>query len=443
MILTPRTLDRLFSTSPALLALTAFTAATFAAPPLLAQPRDDVLAVGSFDEHGAAVQGHGRVLARALGFELSRSGAFTLVADDRAKRAALDRIKRDLTRIHDDAHWVEVGNAVGATQLLLGEVQEDRNTCLAFAQLIDLETQKTRVTRPEYYDCTRSDLVQVAGDLSMQLAGKRASTPAPRKHLLAHQRTVNIQMRDKTAVVGDKRYTFVEGEIVPDDGRRPPPEPPSAETPPAEAPVEPRPEPPVTHTSPSPPIPAPWAPPFDLTRWPGLDAPRHDGYTLHHLARLVSAKRELFASALLVLPLVLVLLGGVITRVNPSAGHVILRYGFFVSVLALSLELAVVAFYQWILGRSVLLDADPILLAAPPASVALWWIGVRLVRAKDAIGLLRQIPWMIVSAAFFLGLLLVASQAPLPLYVLGGAALVFFGMMRVLAALRKRRAADA
>ncbi len=441
MILTLVTLNRLFSTSPALVAVSAVAAATLTGAP--AHASEHYLAVGSIDEHGAAVRGHGRVLGRALRFELSGTGAFTLVADDRARRAALARVKKDLSTITDDAHWIEVGNAVGATHLLLGEVQEDQNTCLAFAQLIDLESQKTKVTRPEYYDCTRSDLVQVAGELSVQLVGKRASAPTPRKHLVARQRTVEIKMRDKTAIVGDKRYTFVEGEIVPGD-RPPPTAPPASEPPPPAA--EP-PPPPVSYAPPvsRPPVTTPvtppiaWTPPFDLSRWPGLDVPEH-GYTLHHLARLVSAKRELFASALLVLPLVLVLVGGVLTRLRPEAGHVVLRYGFFVSILAVSLELAVVAFYQWILGRSVLLDADPILLAAPPASVALWWIGVRLVRAKDAIGLFRQIPWMIVSAAFFLGLLLVASQTPLPLYALGAAALVFFVMMRVLAALRRRRA---
>lgn len=408
--------------------------------PRAAQAGDGFLAVGRFDEHGKAVAGHGRVLARALRAELSQSGAFDLVADDRAKRAALDRIKKDLARITDDAHWIEVGNAVGATHLLLGEVQEDRNTCLAFAQLIHLESQKTKVTRPEYYDCTRSDLVQVAGDLSMQLVGRRASKPTNRSHLVARQRPVRIAMRDKTAVVDDKRYTFFEGEIVPDDRR------PTETAPPASPPPVPPTTPPVPPTAPPPqdhqsyaPAPEAWRPPFDLKRWPGLDVPE-DGYTIHHLARLVSAKREMFASALLVLPLVLVLIGGIVTRVEERIGHAVLRYGFFISVLAVSLELATVAFYQWILGRSILLDADPILLAAPPVSVALWWIGVRLVRAKDAIGLLRQIPWTIISAAYFLGLLLVASQTPLPLYAIGGAVVVFFVMMRVLFALRRRRA---
>lgn len=390
--------------------------------------------MGQFEEHGAQVRGHGHVLRRALSAELGRSGAFNLVADDAAKRQALRRIKADLSRVTSERQWVEVGRAVGATHLLLGEVQEDRDTCFAFAQLVHLESQKAKVSLPESYDCTRAGLVEAAGALSMQLAGRRASTPRARP---TRQKTVKIVLHDNTAIVGDERYTFDED----------PPEVPDASVAEPAEPAEPAPsrgaavadasDEDVT-TPVEPPAPDAWRPPFDLERWPGLDEPT-DGYTIHNLARWIVARREIVTSALLLLPLGLVFVGGALTRARPSIGHRLLRYGFFVSVLALSLEVAIVLFYRWVLARSILEDVDPLLLAAPPVSVLLWLVGVRLVRAADALSVLRQIPWALLAAAYFLVLLLIASQIRVPLALLGGVTLVFFVAMRVMAALRRRR----
>lgn len=401
------------------------------------------LAVGRFEEHGRGVKGHGRVLKRALRAELSQSGAFELVADDAQKRQALRRIRRDMSKLTEERQWVEVGKAVGATHLILGEVQEDRNTCLAFAQLIHLESQKTKVTLPQYYDCTRSDLVQIAGDLSMQLAGKRASTPKPRKHLVAKSKAVKIEMRDRTAVIDGKRYTFYEGEIVPESKRpktaTPPPpyEPPPVAPPP---PYEPPPHDDDTTVSSYPP--ATVAPSIDLSRWPGLLAP-DNGYTLHNLVHDVSDKRELIESVLLVVPLALLLIGAIVTRLNQTAGHFVLRTGFAISVLAASAELAALAFYRWVLDRDVMLDADPLLLGAPAAGLVIWLVGGWIFRVLKALRIARHILWTFIFTAFFLVLLLVGSQVQTPAWILAVVTVVFYAAMSTVARLRARRAAAA
>lgn len=188
----------------------------------------DYLALGHFDERGRGVRGHGHVLRNALGYELSHSGAFELVADGAAKKAAVKRIHATNKHSVDEQHWVKIGKAVGATHLLLGEVRRDRNTCSAFAQLVHLETRSTKVTRPAYYDCTNYDLVELAGDLSAQLSGRRASAANPRRHRRPPQPPVQITMRGREADVDGVGYTFYALEppaAGTDGGPEPPPEP--------------------------------------------------------------------------------------------------------------------------------------------------------------------------------------------------------------------------
>ncbi len=93
----------------------------------------------------------------------------------------------------------ELSRRAGFT--LVAEVRQDRNICSAFVQLVHLETRKTRVTRPEYYDCTRHDLVELAGDLSEELTGKRAPAPAKRKHRRATQPPLKIVVHGRKAEV--------------------------------------------------------------------------------------------------------------------------------------------------------------------------------------------------------------------------------------------------
>ncbi|MCB9647404.1 MAG: hypothetical protein H6730_12515 [Deltaproteobacteria bacterium] len=403
------------------------------------------LAVGTMEEHGRGVRGHGQVLSRALSFELSRSGAFTLVADARAKARANAQIRDTNRQNVDEAQWVEIGRAAGATHLLLGEVRQEANTCSAFAQLVHLETRQTQVSRPEYYDCTRYDLVALAGDLAEQLSGRRATPRQDRAHRRPPTAPVQVVMHGREAIIDGKRYVFYDGAPAQDAGVSADAGPAStAPTPPdppvREPPADPSPGP--EHPQPPPP---PRAPSLDPARWPGLTpsqgpegAPTFNLYALGHA--LVGAS-ALASSLVLALPLFFILGGAVLLRTRPAWAPPWLRLGFNLAVLALSVDAAVLLFYRYALERPPTADADLVLLAAPFIGVALWLAGGRLIGVLGELRLLRHVLWLLVLTCAFMVVLLLGSQLDIHVGLIGAGFVVFWLGLRVTAQVKRRRQA--
>jgi TolB-like protein len=404
------------------------------------------LAVGAVEEHGRGVRGHGQVLSRALAFELSRSGAFTLVADARTKSKAADQIRATNRLSVDESQWVQIGQAAGATHLLLGEVRQEANTCSAFAQLVHLESRSTQVSRPEYYDCTRYDLVALAGDLAEQLSGRRATARQTRAHRRPPEAPpIRIVMRDREAIIDGHRYVFYDGAPTRDAGvgPEPAPTPPAADAPTADAPaadagVSPAP-------APAPPEPprAPTGPRLDPQRWPGLTpAQAPDGaavFNLYALGQALSARAPLVSSGLLALPLFFVFVGALLLRARPTWAPTWLRAGFNLAVLALAVELAVLLFYRYALQRPVTADADGVLLAAPILGVVLWLAGARLLGVVGELRLLRHVLWLVLLACGFAVVLLLGSQLQVHVGYFGAAFVVFWLGLRLAASVRRRR----
>ena len=413
-----------------------------------ASAQEGNLAIGTVKERGPGVRGHGQVLRQAIGYELSRSGAFTLVADDEAKKQAIQRIHQTNRQGIDEAQWVELGQAVGATHLLMGEVQQQKNTCSAFVQLVHLQTRKTRVTRPEYYDCTRYDLVELAGDLSEQLTGKRATAKQSRQHRRPPERPVNIVM--------DQDHAKVDGVDYKLPARRDaglPAVPPSTSkatrhtTQPSlpRTDAEPAPRRSAERTPrATPKKPALPASNLDLERWPALQPYYDDSgepvFNLYALACLLKTKAMLTAGLVLAWPLFFVFVGAFLVRSKERAGTMWLRFGFSMSVLAAAVTLACWLLFRYGLGRPLSEDVTLVLVSAPGAGLALWLIIGRMVGVLTRLRLLHQIGWFILLTAGMAALLLIATQVQVHVAAFALTFLVAWLGFRVAVRLKRKRA---
>lgn len=395
---------------------------------------EQLLAVGRVKELGPGARGHGRILRQALGAELSQSGAFTLVAGTEEKAEVNRTIKRNFRATVDERYWVELGKEKGATHLLLGEVQESRNVCSAFAELIHLESRRTVVSRPEPYDCTQSDLRAVAGDLAEQLSGRRASPKVERRHRLREAPPLQIVMEGRTAKVGGETYTFHEGQVQPTPPAGAHPTPPSPALPPSAPPSNPRPDLPE-------PVPLPNPPAFSE---PSLNEARlWSSWTVEELADRLRPSVSITLVSLGLAPLLGVLLLGILGRLSPNTAGRLLRMGLHLSLIALSAELAAIAHLGGPNVVGVLESLGWIEATAPFGGVLLWSVGGALVglSAQVWIGraLLQFLSWTLALWA--------ALAVALPLAWpwtwaagLGGA--ICLGL-RIIAAWPKRRAAPA
>lgn len=413
-----------------------------------ASAQEGNLAVGSVKERGPGVRGHGQVLRQAIGYELSRSGAFTLVADDEAKKQAIRRIHQTNRQGIDEAQWVELGQAVGATHLLMGEVQQQKNTCSAFVQLVHLQTRKTRVTRPEYYDCTRYDLVELAGDLSEQLTGKRATAKQSRQHRRPPERPVSIVMDQDHAKVDGVDYKLPARRDAGSPRTQPPPDealphktqpylPQPSSTPSPRPSADRRPRPTATQA----PLPASS---FDLERWPALQPYYDDGgqpvFNLYALACLLQTKAMLTAGLVLAWPLFFVFVGAFLVRSRERAGTLWLRFGFSISVLAAAVTLACWLLFHYGFDRPLSEEVTLLLVAAPGAGLTLWLIIGRMVGVLARLRLLHQIGWFILLSAGVAALLLIATQVQVHVAAFALVFLVAWLGFRVAVRLKRKRA---
>lgn len=399
-----------------------------AALPATAHAASPGLAVGPFTEKGRGVSGHGEALSQALRYELSASGAFTLVADERAKRAALERIKKTNRHSTDERQWVRIGHAIGASHLLLGGVRRDRNRCVAFAQLVHLETRGTKVSRPEPYDCTQYDLVEVAGVLSAQLSGRRHSPPRDRAHHVPRA-PVRITMEGDEAMVDGQRYTFHRAAPVPA---------PPAAAEPASPPGTPSDRAAPGTTSPAPPDPGPRANPSPAVDPLPAPPPAEEAYTVAALAQDVLRWSPTVTAAVLAVPLGFVLLFGLLLRWRRAPALTGLRFGLSLSVLALAAEAATYLVLEASDGPGLAARVDPLLLGAPGAAVALWLVAGFMLKVLSELRLFRQLKWLLILTVAFTAAILVADQLALPAAYVGGAGLLGWLGLRLTLAKRRR-----
>lgn len=410
------------------------------------------IAMGTIEERGRGVRGHAQVLKQALGYELSRGSGFTLVADKTAKRAVVKRIHKTNRHSIDESSWIQIGKAVGATHLLLGEVRQDRNSCSAFVQLVHLETRKTRVTRPEYYDCTRHDLVELAGDLSEELTGKRATAAAKRQHRRPRQPPIKITMRGHEAEVDGVPYTLYAAAPESDSAEKLHPDavpfPPIApeyelrqRTEPVTKPNRPAPA-ERTHAQKAPPPVFTEAHEYlDLERWPALQPHTADDgspvFNLYELGRFLSRQSALTASAIMAWPILFVFVGALLQRAKKSLAATWLRGGLNISILCATSAVAVYLLYRYGLQRAVTEDMDLFLLGAPAAALVMWAVGMRIFGLQSDLRIFRQFMWAGCLTATQCILLLVGTQMQMPVLYLVAVLLVLWLGLRVLTKMRK------
>jgi TolB-like protein len=392
------------------------------------------IAMGTIEERGRGVRGHAQVLKQALGYELSRGSGFTLVADKTAKRAVVKRIHKTNRHSIDESSWIQIGKAVGATHLLLGEVRQDRNSCSAFVQLVHLETRKTRVTRPEYYDCTRHDLVELAGDLSEELTGKRATAAAKRQHRRPRQPPIKITMRGHEAEVDGVPYTLYAA--APDSDSAEKLHPDAVPFPPIAPEYE------LRHTQKAPPPAFAEAHEYlDLERWPALQPHTADDgspvFNLYELGRFLSRQSALTASAIMGWPILFVFVGALLQRAKKSLATTWLRVGLNISILCATSAVAVYLLYRYGLQRAVTEDMDLFLLGAPAAALVMWAVGMRIFVLQSDLRIFRQFMWAGCLTATQCILLLVGTQMQLPVLYLVAVLLVLWLGLRVLTKMRK------
>ncbi len=161
--------------------------------------------------------GHGKLLQSSVGWALQATGAFELVAGDAAKDAALKKVFEINSGATSDKDWVEVGQAVGATHLMTGEVRQTPTGCSASVEIVELVTQKSRLTRPEIYDCSEAGLVDLAPDLSLQLTGKKLPAELLKKSRRLSQAEIDrtplkIRVDGKRGSLDGRRITYDENE---------------------------------------------------------------------------------------------------------------------------------------------------------------------------------------------------------------------------------------
>lgn len=399
------------------------------------------LAVGRFHERGPQTRGDGTILAGALEYELTHAGKFQAVADPEARRSMKRIIAKTNKHKTDERYWIELGHEVGASHLLRGAVWEAPEACFARVKLITLKTGTADVTSTEPYDCTASDLKALAGELSFQLIGSRTSPPRKRPHPI-RKRNAPLHI----GVVGDK--TYVDGKPVdvppakeappakgaaPDAGAAVPP-PPAAAPPPAAVTPEPEPD-PVLKPSPEPVI--------DADKWPGFAPPGAEAwsYSTYDLARTVHRRAPLAAGLILLVPVVFVFIGAIAVRIRRDAGVSVMQLGLSLSVLLLCLDLAVIGFYSYALGRPILEDVDLVLVAAPFLALLVWLIGGRMVVTYSEMRLWHRIFTVILYSAYFSVVVLLASQIHLPVVGVLVATLIFWGVVRFANRVRKKRRA--
>jgi hypothetical protein len=411
---------RVRSTRTALLLLGALT---FALP---ARAEEQFLAVSEFSERGRNTKGDAAILAATLEWELTGSGAFEAVADRDSKTAARDVIAKTNKHRTDEKYWIELGQEVGASHLLRGEVWESPAACFARAKLITLKTSKTKVSSAEAYDCTEADLKAVAGDLSLQLAGKRASKATPRKPRIE-------KVEAPLDIVMDEGETYVNGRPIVRPEAPDPAEPPAA---PALPPKEVQPP-----TSPAPPAPA-GDPEIDLEKWPGFAPRRGDGgpvYTTFELARDIHERQPLVAGIILVIPVLFAFLGAIAVRIHHEVGALLMRIGLSISVMIVCLMLTAAGFWWYGLERLILDDLDLLLFASPFLAILAWLIGGRLVVTYAEMEIGRRILSVFLFTAYFSVVLLVASQIQIPVLYLGIATAAFWLSVKVATSARKKR----
>ncbi len=336
-------------------------------------PERQHLAVGRFRERGPTVADQGPVLAEALAWALSRSGAYRLVAGRRAIADANAKILEINRASTDDGQWVELGRSIGATHLLVGDLRGSRPHCLASAQVVELATKEVRAARPEPYDCTPHDLIAVAATLAAHLTGR--PSVGPPAHPVRLPPPLEIVVHEDDAEV-DGRPVRLERSRAgrPDAGSG---EPRSADRAPTEVPARPPPPPPERprwpDLEPGAPPPEPVPPPAG----PAPEAGAEATYGLRDFGRDLARHRDAIVLLVLGLPALALGFAALTRRRKPAWSRRAMRQAFVFSGLALLVELGVLMFYRRVLGGDPWGDVDFLLLASPPLALVGLVLGLR------------------------------------------------------------------
>ncbi len=425
-----------------LLGAQAFVSSAFAG-----EAAQKFVTIGAFSEQGKAVQGHGRLLAETLEYELSRKKAFKVIADKRTQSIINQRIKDTNREMIDEKYWIDVGQAAGASHLLVGNVYRTRSACMARVRLFNLKTRaEERLSRPTAYNCTERGLSHVATFFARYLAGE-AQSPASAARVPARRSDRKRRSPfDVTISSGGKVYIGGVEHMYDDDAGRYEPSP-RAERRPVELtlpklpahipPFEPPKEPEKTVSA------APLAPVVDLSRWPGFQPAFHeDGspmFTAYDLATKLNERAELVAGLLMLIPLGFIFISAIGVRIHRNFAVRTMQLGLSLSVLALCLHLCVIGFYRYGLERDIMEDVQIFLLAAPFAAILVWLIGGRMVVKFSDMQLLRRIFSVILYTAYFAVVVLIASQVKMPVLGLGVATFIFWVVIRFANQKRKKR----
>ncbi|MBI2376405.1 MAG: hypothetical protein HYV07_20590 [Deltaproteobacteria bacterium] len=428
-------------------------AVMLAAWPARAEPASTKphLAIGAIAEKGARVSGHGRLLGESVAWALQASGAYELVAQDAAKDAALKKVFEINSGSTSDREWIEVGQAVGATHLLAGEVRQTPTGCSAFVEVIELVSQKTRVTRPEIYDCSEPGLTDLGPELAFQLSGKKLppelqKTARRLKPSEIDHGPVRIRVEGDRGSVDGRRIAYEDGrgwKYATHDPPRPNPDAGAAHT------VEPkrredpqdppgRPTPPLPADQPRErPPPAPRSPPASAAPSVTIPVPV-PAIVARELTELLSVWHDLLLWLHGLVPLSFFFLGLLWRGSSESLTGHLMGVPIAASFVSSIFVGGAASYVIWSLGELPFDRSQTLTLLAPPGAFVLSIVLARILVPLGEVWVFTQIRKLLLLTIVGSALVLVLTTKQAPFFPLVGLFVSFFVVLQVGARRRKK-----